>query len=83
MKRNIINTLVIGLCAVAVNACGNAANNQPVNADKTATEIPTDSIIQLTKPDTSIGITLMQALAALRLGDQQVPLLNNPVGYRK
>lgn len=63
MRRNIITTLAVGLCTMTIAACGNATGSQPtVNDEKTATEIPADSIIQLTEPDKSLEVTLMQAL---------------------
>ena len=63
MRKTIINMTATGLCAVAMAGCGNAANNQPeVSAEKVRTEISADSIIQLTEPDKTLDVSLMQAL---------------------
>lgn len=63
MKRNMLNMIAAGLCAVAITGCGNAASTQPEAVEKTITEIPADDIIQLTEPDKTLDATLMQALS--------------------
>lgn len=65
MKRNMIHMVASGLCAVAMTSCANAASNQSVAAvtEKARTEIPADSIIQLSEPDKTLDVTLMQALS--------------------
>lgn len=63
MRKTIINMTAGGLCAVAMTGCVNAANNQPEgSAGKVRTEISADSIIQLTEPDKTLDVSLMQAL---------------------
>ena len=64
MRKNIINMAAIGVFALALTACGNAASNQPeAKAEKAATEIPADSIIKLLEPDKTLDVSLMQALS--------------------
>ena len=64
MKKNIINMAAIGIVALALTACGNAASNQPEEkAEKSVTEIPADSIIKLLEPDKTLDTSLMQALS--------------------
>ena len=64
MKKNIINMAAIGIVALALTACGNAASNQPeAKAEKSVTEIPADSIIKLLEPDKTLDTSLMQALS--------------------
>lgn len=65
MKQTIFNILATSLCAMAFPICATAANNQPAS-EKTATEIPADSIINLKEPDKSLSTTLMQALSDRR-----------------
>ena len=64
MRKNIIFMAAIGVFALAVTACGNAASNQPeAKAEKAVTEIPADSIIKLLEPDKTLDVSLMQALS--------------------
>ena len=64
MNKKIINMAVIGLCAIAMTGCGNAASNPTETMEeKVRTEIPADSIIQLMKPDKTFEVSLMQALS--------------------
>ena len=64
MRKNIIFMAAIGVFALAVTACGNAASNQPeARAEKAVTEIPADSIIKLLEPDKTLDVSLMQALS--------------------
>ena len=64
MRKNIINMAAIGIFALALTACGNAASNQPeAKAEKSVTEIPADSIIKLLEPDKTLDVSLMQALS--------------------
>ena len=54
----------IGVLALALTACGNAAGNQhETMAEKTVTEIPADSVIKLQEPDKTLDVSLMQALS--------------------
>jgi hypothetical protein len=63
MKKNIIKMAAIGIVALALTACGNAAINQPeAKAEKAFTEVPADSIIKLLEPDKTLDVSLMQAL---------------------
>ena len=48
---------------MAMTGCGNAASEQTEAAEKVKTEIPADSVIQLTEPDKTLDTSLMQALA--------------------
>ena len=62
--KKIINLAAIGLCAIAMTGCGNAASNQTETMEeKVRTEIPADSIIQLMEPDKTFDVSLMQALS--------------------
>ena len=64
MRKNIINMAAIGVFALALTACGNAASNQPeAKAEKAVTDIPADSIIKLLEPDKTLDVSLMQALS--------------------
>ena len=64
MRKNIINMAAIGIVALALTACGNAASNQPEEkAEKAVTDIPADSIIKLLEPDKTLDVSLMQALS--------------------
>ena len=64
MIRQTLFTLAMsGIGAVALTGCGNAASNQSqTKAEKTVTEIPADSIINLLEPDKTLDVSLMQAL---------------------
>ena len=67
MKQTFLKFIASGLCAMAMTACVNATNNQPEPAaEKSATEIPSDSVISLMKPDNSMDVSLMQALSDRR-----------------
>lgn len=62
--KKIINLAGIGLCALAMTGCGNAASNQTETMEeKVRTEIPADSIIQLMEPDKTFDVSLMQAFS--------------------
>lgn len=79
MRKNIINMVASGLCAIAMTSCGNAANNQhEATPEKTRTEISSDSIITLTEPDKTLDVSLMQALSDRRsqreFSDKQLSL---------
>lgn len=79
MKKNIINMAAIGLCALAMTGCGNAASNQTESMEeKVRTEIPADSIIQLLEPDKMLDVSLMQALSDRKsqreFSDKQISL---------
>ena len=64
MRKNIINMAAIGIVALALTACGNAAGNQPeAKAEKAVTEIPADRIIKLLEPDKTLDVSLMQAFS--------------------
>ena len=64
MRKNINNMAAIGIVALALTACGNAASNQPEEkAEKAVTDIPADSIIKLLEPDKTLDVSLMQALS--------------------
>ena len=63
MKKNILKATASVLCAAAITACAPVPSNQIDAADQKArTAIPADSIIQLTEPDKTLDVTLMQAL---------------------
>lgn len=63
MRQTLFTLAMSGICAVALTGCGNAASNQPEAQDeKTVTEIPADSVINLLEPDKTLDVSLMQAL---------------------
>jgi len=69
MKRTLSTLIVSVACAISFTACANAKDTKGANVEKTVTVIPDGNVI-----------TLKQAL---KLTDNQLPILNNPVGYPK
>ena len=61
MKQRFLTMMVSTLCAMFIPTCACAASN---NTDMPAeTEIPADETIQLTEPDKTLNVPLMQALS--------------------
>lgn len=64
MKRTLFTLIAGTMCAMALTACANQPkDNGEAKTEKTATEIPSDSIIQLAEADKTLPTTLMQALS--------------------
>ena len=64
MKTTKLFIMAIGLTTFTMTACKpNAGEQTETAAPKAATEITEDSVIVLTQPDTSLDVSLMQALA--------------------